>query len=68
MLVAVSDALRIEQRLLEFVSGRQRQRKDRRAEHRESPREIEERAVEKLYGRRPTVYVRSERDSDDQSA
>jgi hypothetical protein len=63
MLVAVSDALRIEQRLLDLVSGRQR--KDRREEHRESPREMEQRAMEKLYGRRPTVYVRSEREADD---
>jgi hypothetical protein len=66
MLVTVSDALRIEQRLLEFVSGRQR--KERRREHHESPREIEQRAMEKLYGGRPTVVVRTEHEADDDSA
>jgi hypothetical protein len=62
----MSDALRIEQRLLEMVSGRQR--KHRPQQRRESPREMEQRAMERLYGGRPTVVVRSERDADDESA
>jgi hypothetical protein len=62
----MSDALRIEQRLLDMVSGRQR--KHRPQQRRESPREMEQRAMEKLYGGRPTVVVRSEHEADDESA
>jgi hypothetical protein len=57
----MSDALRIEQRLLDMVSGRQR--KQRPQQRRESPREMEQRAVERLYGG-PTVVVRIEHDVD----
>jgi hypothetical protein len=62
----MNEALRIEQRLLDMVSGRQR--KHRPQQRRESPREMEQRAVEKLYGGRPTVVVLTEHDADDETA
>jgi hypothetical protein len=59
----MNDALRIEQRLLGLVPGRQR--KHRPQQRRESPRELEQRTVERLYGRRATVVVRGEHEADD---
>jgi hypothetical protein len=62
----MGDAARIEQRLLELFSGR----RHKQSQHpgRESPREMEQRAVERLYGGRPTVVVVSDREGDDKSS
>ena len=63
----MGDAARIEQRLLELFSGR-RHKQGSQHPDRESPREMEQRAVERLYGGRPTVVVVAEREGEDESA
>ncbi len=60
----MGDAIRIEQRLLDLFSGWSRKQPPKPPD-RESPREMERRAVERLYGGRPSVVVRSEHDAGD---
>jgi hypothetical protein len=64
---SMGDAIRIEQRLLDLFAGRSHKEVPKQPD-RESPREMERRAVEKLYGGRPTVVVLSEHDADDETA
>jgi hypothetical protein len=60
----MSDAIRIEQRVVDFFSGRSRRQDDEeRAPRPETPREMERRTVERLYGDRSGV-VRVERDPE----
>ena len=53
----MSEAIRIEQRLSNLFSGRRRSTK--REPEPESAREVEQRAVERLYGERSSIVVRS---------
>jgi hypothetical protein len=62
----MGDAVRIEQRLLDLFSGR-RHKQGPQHPDRESPREMEQRAVERLYGGRPTVVVLDEHEGEDKS-
>ena len=63
MLGHVSDAIRIEQRLHDLFAGRRNGAKPQQPD-RESPREMERRAMERLYGERSTAVVRTEREPD----
>jgi len=60
----MSDAIRIERRFSDLFAGRRRRRGSRQAEQ-ETPREIEARAMEHLYGHRSNIVVRSQDDDGD---
>jgi hypothetical protein len=60
----VGEAVRIEQRLHDLFAG-MRNGANRQPE-RESPREMERRAMERLYGERSSSVVRAEHRSADQ--
>jgi hypothetical protein len=63
----MGDAIRIEQRLHDLFAGRRhRERPDRPG--RETPREMEQRALERLYGERSTTVVRTEQEAEDEGA
>ncbi len=61
----MGEAVRIEQRLHDLFSG-MRNGASRQPE-RESPREMERRAMERLYGERSSAVVLAEHESQDQS-
>jgi hypothetical protein len=58
----VGEAIRIEERLHDLFAGR-RERANGRHRERESPREMEQRAMERLYGDRSKTVTRVEQDS-----
>ena len=60
----MSEAIRIEQRLHDLFAGF-RNGANRQPE-RESPREMEQRAMERLYGERSSAVVLAERETADQ--
>jgi hypothetical protein len=64
---SMGDAIRIEQRLLDLFAGRSRKGGPKQPD-RESPREMERRAVERLYGGHPSVVVRTEREAGDKGS
>jgi hypothetical protein len=57
----------IEQRLHDLFAGRRHRERPERPD-RETPREMEQRAMERLYGERSTTVVRAEHESEDQGA
>jgi hypothetical protein len=61
----MSEAVRIEQRLHDLFAGIRRPAS--RQPERESPREMERRAMERLYGERSSAVVLAEHRSADQS-
>ena len=56
----MGDAIRIDQRLQALFAGRRESESRPKHPEGESPREIERRAVERLYGERSTAVVRAE--------
>jgi hypothetical protein len=58
----MGEAISIEQRLHDLFTGL-RQREPRPQPREESPREMEQRAMERLYGGPPSAVVRIERDA-----
>jgi hypothetical protein len=65
--LSMGDAIRIEQRLLDLFAGRSHKGGPKQPD-RESPREMERRAVERLYGGHPSVVVRTEREAGDKGS
>jgi hypothetical protein len=62
----MGDAISIEQRLHDLFAG-WRQKDHQPQPDRESPREMERRAVERLYGGHPSVLVHVEQESGEDS-
>ena len=62
----MGEAVRIEQRLHDLFAGMRNGAS--RPPEKESPREMERRAVERLYGGHPSVVVRSEREAGDKGS
>jgi len=62
----MGDAIRLDERLLDLFSGRNRGKEDSTPRP-ETPREMERRAVERLYGARSHVVTRIDSEAADGS-